>query len=177
MGGDMGYFEGLNSSSFKTTEDGRRLFFPWGVLGRGYMVGSEENYRRLRKQMKAYIVVSALLIIVASTFFRGYNLGLSMVLAGVFLAFYLAWMCILLPRLNAADEGLSLKESMTSQARAHGPIVLWLLTIVSLVLVAGGLVMFVAQPGSRLIALAPILFFGFCAAMFIRMLLLRRTAV
>lgn len=177
MGGDMGYFRGLTSSSFKTTEDGRRLFYPWGVLGRGYLVGSEENYGRLRKQMKTYIVVSVVLIIVAPSLFRGFNLGVSAALAGVCLAFYLTWMCILLPSLNATDEGLSLKESMTSQARAHGPIVLWLLTIVSLVLVAGGVLMFVAQPGSRLIALVPILFFGFCAALFIRMLLLRRTVV
>ncbi len=32
----MGYFDGLTSGSFKTAEDGRRLFFPWGVLGSGY---------------------------------------------------------------------------------------------------------------------------------------------
>lgn len=173
----MGYFEGLTSSSFKTTEDGRRLFFPWGVLGRGYLVGSEDDYGRLRKQVKTYMVVSLLLIIVAPNLFREYNVGVSVALTGACLVFYLAWMGILLPRLNAADEGLSLKESMTSQARAHGPIVLWLLTIVSLVLVAGGLLMFVAEPGSRLVALASILFFGFCAAMFIRMLLLRRSSV
>jgi hypothetical protein len=29
----MGYFDGLASGSFKTSQDGRRLFFPWGVLG------------------------------------------------------------------------------------------------------------------------------------------------
>ncbi|WP_155253510.1 hypothetical protein [Bradyrhizobium japonicum] len=107
MGGDMGYFQGLTSSSFKTTEDGRRLFFPWGVLGRGYLVGSEEKYGRLRKQMKTYIVVSVLLIVVAPSLFRGYNLGVSAALAGVCLAFYLTWMCILLPSLNPTDEGLS----------------------------------------------------------------------
>ncbi|WP_375160305.1 hypothetical protein [Bradyrhizobium sp. RDT46] len=111
--------------------------------------------------MKTYIVVSVLLIIVAPSLFRGFNLGVSAALAGVCLAFYLTWMCILLPSLNATDQGLSLKESMTSQARAHGPIALWLLTIVSLVLVAGGVLMFVAQPGSRLIALVPILFLDF----------------
>jgi hypothetical protein len=170
----MGYFEGLTSSSFKTTEDGARLFFPWGVLGRGYLVGSEEHYERLRKQVKTYLVVSLLLVIAAPTFFRGYDLIIPSALAGISMAFYFAWMCFLLPRLGAADEALTLKDSMTSQARAHGPVVLWLLTIGSLVFVAGGLLMFFVQPGSRMVALAATLFFGLCAAMSIRMLILRR---
>lgn len=170
----MGYFDGLTSGSFKTTEDGRRLFFPWGVLGRGYIIGSEHHYGRLRQQVKAYIVVSLLVTIVTPSFFHGYTVTCALV--AVSIALYLTWMWVLLPRLQAADEGLSLKESMTSQARAHGPVVLWLLTIASLVFVAGGLLMFVAEPSSRIVALAVILFFGFCAAMSIRMLVLRRTA-
>jgi hypothetical protein len=170
----MGYFEGLVSSSFKTTEDGRRLFFPWGVLGRGYTVGSEEHYSRLRNQVKAYTVVSLLAVIVTPNFFRGYTVALAWVVLSI--AFYAAWMWVLLPRLQRADEGLSLKESMTSQARGHGPVGLWLLTIVSLVFVAGGVLMFVTEPGSRTVALVATLFFGLCAAMTIRMLVLRRTA-
>jgi hypothetical protein len=31
----MGYLDALTSGSFKTTEDGERLFFPWGPLGDG----------------------------------------------------------------------------------------------------------------------------------------------
>ncbi len=37
----MGYFEALTSSSFKTTKGGQKLFFPWGTLGRGYVIPSE----------------------------------------------------------------------------------------------------------------------------------------
>ncbi|KYG19431.1 hypothetical protein SE92_03455 [Bradyrhizobium sp. AT1] len=170
----MGYFEGLASSSFKTTEDGRRLFFPWGALGRGYAIGSEERYGRLRKQVKAYMVVSLLPVILAPIIFHGYTISFAS--AAISLAFYLAWMWVLLPRLEAADEGLSLKESMTSQARAHGPVVLWPLTIGSLVFVAGGLLMSVGETGSRMIGLAVTLFFGLCAAMNIWLLMLRRKA-
>jgi len=173
---EMGYFEGLTSSSFKTTADGRRLFFPWGVLGRGYAIDSEERYERLRKQVKAYIVVSLLLVIAAPAFFRADNLMVPFALAGVSVAFYVAWMCVLLPRLGTTDEALSLRESMSSQARAHGPVILWLLTIASLVFVAGGILMLIAEPHSWLVALAAILFFGFCAAVSIRMLVLRREA-
>ena len=31
----MGYFDGLTSASFNTNQNGRPLFFPWGVLGSG----------------------------------------------------------------------------------------------------------------------------------------------
>ena len=44
----MGYFDALTSGTFKTTPDGKRLFFPWGTLGRGYIVGTETDYERLR---------------------------------------------------------------------------------------------------------------------------------
>ena len=48
----MGYFDALTSSYFKTTPDGRKLFFPWGVLGRGYTIDSEQDYERLGGRSK-----------------------------------------------------------------------------------------------------------------------------
>jgi len=53
----VGYFDAVTSSSFKTTEDGRRLFFPWGTLGRGYVIGSDKEFGRLRSCVKAYCAV------------------------------------------------------------------------------------------------------------------------
>ena len=52
----MGYFEALASSSFKTAADGSRLFFPSGRRGRGYVIASERDYQRLRRQIKTYLV-------------------------------------------------------------------------------------------------------------------------
>ena len=63
----MGYFDALTSSSFKITQDGRRLFFPWGTLSSGYAVPSEENFERLRRSVKAYMVISLSLISLAVT--------------------------------------------------------------------------------------------------------------
>jgi hypothetical protein len=168
----LGYFEGLTSGSFKTAQDGRRLFFPWGVLGRGYVLASEEEYLRLRRQVKAYMVTSLLLVIFTPNLAHGY------IIAGALLVllfgFYLIWMWFLLGRLEVANEGLSWNESMASSARAHGPVVVWLLVIGSLAFVGCGILMLIVQPGSWPVALAATLFFGFCAAMAIRMLILRR---
>lgn len=166
----MGYFDALTSSYFKTGQDGRRLFFPWGVLGRGYVIASEQDYERLRRQVKAYTVVS-LVLIVGAVAFRGILEGL--LVAGLLILFYLAWMGYLLRSMQPSDERLTLTESMTSQARSHGAVVLWSLEVVALLFIAIGIVMLVVDPGEWMIALAGIVFFGLCAAVFTRMLILR----
>jgi hypothetical protein len=120
----MGYFDGLTSGSFKTAEDGRRLFFPWGVLGSGYAIASEQDYLRLRQQVKAYMVVT-LVLVIASGMYEPYRAPLAA--AALLVCFYLAWMWRVLPRLRRSDEKLLLQECMTAQARAHGPVVLWLM--------------------------------------------------
>ena len=166
----MGYFEGLTSGSFKTTEDGRRLFFPWGVLGSGYVIASEPDYQRLRRQVKTYMVVT-LAAVIASGMYDPYRAPLAA--AAALVCFYLAWMWSALPRMERSDEKLSLRESMTTQARAHGPVVLWLLEIASIVFVMSGIAIFVFDPGSRLTALFCTAFFGLCAAKIARLIVLR----
>jgi Gpi18-like mannosyltransferase len=166
----MGYFDGLTSGSFKTAQDGRRLFFPWGVLGGGYAIASEQDYLRLRQQVKAYMVVTLVLVIV-SGMYDPYLAPLAA--AALLVAFYLAWMWRVLPRLKRSDEKLSLQESMTSQAQAHGAVVLWVLEIGSIAFVIAGIAMLVFDSGSRLTALACTAFFGLCAAKITRLLVLR----
>jgi Ca2+/Na+ antiporter len=170
----MGYFEGLTSGSFKTTEDGRRVFFPWGVLGGGYAIASEPDYQRLRQQVKAYMVVT-LVAVIAAGMYEPYRAPLAA--AALLVCFYLGWMWRVLPRLRRSDEKLSMQESMTTQARAHGPVVLWLLEIACIVFVISGIAMLIFDPGSRLTALFCTAFFGLCAAKIARLIVLRnRTA-
>jgi hypothetical protein len=168
----MGYFDGLTSGSFKTSQDGRRLFFPCGVLGSGYAIASERDYQRLRQHVKAYTVVT-LVAVIASGIYEPYLAPLAA--AALLVCFYLAWMWRVLPRLQRSGERLSLQESMTSQA--HGAVVLWLLAIACIVFVVTGVVMLVFDSTSRLTALACTVFFGLCAAKIARLLALRhRTA-
>lgn len=166
----MGYFDGLTSGSFKTTEDGRRLFFPWGVLGGGYAIASEQDYQRLRTRVKTYMVVT-LAAVIASGMYEPYRAPLAA--AALLICFYLGWMWRELPRMERSDERLSMQESMTTQARAHGPVVLWLLEIVSIIFVMSGIAIFVFDPGSRLTALFCTALFGIWAATFARMIVLR----
>ena len=169
----MGYFDGLASGSFKTTEDGRRLFFPWGVLGGGYDIASEPDYQRLRQQVKAYMVVT-LALVIASGMYEPYRAPLAA--AALHVCFYLGWMWRLLPRIERSDEKLSMQESMTSQARTHSPVVLWVLEIASIIFVVSGIAILVFDPGSRLTALFCTAFFGLCAAKIARLIVLRDRA-
>jgi hypothetical protein len=169
----MGYFDALTSAYFKTTPDGRKLFFPWGVLGRGYAIDSEQDYERLRRQVKAYTIVSMVLVIGLAAL-RAY-VG-AVVIGALLISFYLGWMRYLLRGLHQSDERLSLQDSMTSQARAHSATGLWLLQIGALVFVALGIVMLVVDPDNWPTALGSIVFFGVCAGFAARLLVLRRRA-
>jgi len=169
----VGYFDALTSSYFKATPDGRRLFFPWGVMSRGYVIGSEQDYERLRGQLKIYTVVS-LVLIIGSVAAAGFLWSLGVV--ALLILFYLCWLPYLLRRMQPSDERLSLTESMTSQARTHGVAMLWLLEIISVLFVVAGIFILIFDPREWLTGLASIIFFGLCAAMFTRMLILRRRA-
>jgi hypothetical protein len=167
----MGYFDALTSSSFKTTEDGRRLFFPWGTLGQGYVIPSEKDFERLRRNVKVYLVVSLPLVIGAVTW-KGFLGGV--VLLPFLIVPYALWARVQCYRLTQTDERLTLSESVASQARAHSAVGPWLLQIGSLAFVVGGIAIFVLDPRNWLVALVSIGFFGLCALMFARMLLTKR---
>jgi hypothetical protein len=159
----MGYFDALVSSSFKVAQDGHRLFFPWGTLGRGYVIDSEEDFRRLERLIKMFMVVSLILVIGLSSF--GSYLQ-SFVVAVPLIGFYAVWARYLTRRLQPSNERLSLKESIASQARAHSARSLWLLEIGALVLFGGSIWMFLVEPEKRLVAIAGIVLFGTGVVMF-----------
>jgi hypothetical protein len=155
----MRYFDGY----FKTAQDGSKLFFPWGALGRGYVIASEQDYKRLQRLVKVYTMVS-LLLMVGAVALQGY-VG-CLVISALLIVFYMVWTRYLLRGLRPSDERLSLQDSMTTQG-------LWLREIGALAFVGFGILIIVFDPGNWLIALASIVFFGLCAAVFTRRLVLR----
>jgi hypothetical protein len=170
----VGYFEGLTSSSFKTTEDGRKLFFPWGPLGRGYVVPSDEEVRRLQGHIKAYHIVT--LVVVLGAVAWGGVIGAAVALP-ILIAPYVVWVRAQCGRLAAASEKLTLAESIASQARAQSVFRLWALGTASLLFVSAGLFIVVVDPANRLPALASVSFFGLCVLMFGRMLVIKRRTI
>jgi NADH:ubiquinone oxidoreductase subunit 3 (subunit A) len=169
----MGYFDAIASANFKTKADARRLFFPWGVWGRGYAIPTEQEYERLLRLMKIYTIVSLAVFIVAVLVLPGFW---AFGVAALVVACYAAWLPSLLRGLQPSDEKLSITESMSTQARTHNAWMLWLLLIIALLFVTFAVVLVVIHPRNWFVALPAIVFFGTCAALFTRMLILRRRA-
>ena len=74
----MGYFDRLTSSYFRTGKDGRRLFYPRGAMGRGYVVPSEDEYQRLHRIAKIFtaafhvLTYASLVLIIAAAALQMY---------------------------------------------------------------------------------------------------------
>jgi hypothetical protein len=114
----MGYFDALVRNLFMTAPDGRRVFFPWGVVGRAYVIGSESDYERLRRQIKISLIVAPVLVIISGLALSRSLFGLAAV---ALIALIVAWMLYLLRDLASPAERLSLQEPVTLQARGRSP--------------------------------------------------------
>jgi hypothetical protein len=142
-------------------------------VGDGYTIASEQDYLRLHKQIKIYMVVSLVLVIGAASL-KGDLVGL--LIATLVIGFYSVWTRFLLRRLQQSDERLSLRESSTSRARLLGPVALWLLEIIALAFVGGAVFVLIVDPGKWFVALIGIVLFGLAAAKVAYMLFLQRRA-
>ena len=170
----MSYFDALMSSWFKTLPDGRKLFYPRGAWGRGYIIASERDYKRLRQQIKVYLIVMVVLMIGASVSpGHLWILGLGVLLLGFY---YLVFTPYCVRGLQPSDERLSLRDSYTNEARAFSSKRLWSMEVASIAFIGLGVLMLAFDPDSWLGAVAIIVIFVFSAAVFMWMLLLRRRA-
>ena len=161
----MGYFEGLSGSSFKKDADGRTVFYPIGILGKGRVLPDQPTEERLRAFLTRYYVVSLALVIVLVAFVHWvWAVALVPVL---WLWFYFGTRS-LVARLPYSTSKLTFKESFANSAAAHGKGVLWSLLACSVLFVLGG-VLILSLSQSRedaLIGLSSIAFFGACSCAF-----------
>jgi hypothetical protein len=165
------YFDALTSAYFKTTHDGRHLFCPWGIWGTCYAIASEQDYERLRQQLKYFTIATIVLIGGASGAFQSYVPAI--VVSLLIVAFYLIWVRFLLRSLQPSTERLTFTEATTTQARTHSASTLWLMEIVSVVFVVSGVLILIYDPASWHIGLLAISFFGLAAAFVTYLLVVR----
>jgi hypothetical protein len=170
----MSYHDRLVSVYFKTAQDGRKLFFPWTYWGRGYVISSEPDYERLRRQLKTYRAVSLVWII---TVCAQQNHIAAFVIAALGPALYAVWTRYLVAGLETTDEKLSLQECWTSLGRAFDASTLWLLEIAALAFVVIGIVVLVVDKNEWPLALVTIVFFGFGAVEFAYLLVLQKRSM
>jgi hypothetical protein len=158
----MGYFRGLAEASFKDSIDGHKLFYPWGIFGKGYVLPSPAHYEKLRDFLtRMYMGVLPLIVVTVCVDMR-LNLGL--------LALYCLWYWWFAKSqtadLKVSPEKLKISESTANSARGHNLGVLLVLLVVSILFVLAGLAML---PTAPFLGILSITFFGLCSFMIFRM--------
>src|ERR671932_553050 len=157
----MGHFDGLIEGNFKTAADGQRLFYPWGVWGKGRVLADAHTEQRIRRFLKVYYMVSLPLVIITVTTSQFSGFYYALVLIPAFVLVYGVGILLLTRRLLATSERLRWSESLANSGRAHSGAMLWLMFIVCILFVIGGLGMILdlQEVGMGLLS---ILFFGAC---------------
>jgi len=157
-------------SSFMTAPDGRRLFFPWGMCGSGYAIGSEQEYRRLRGRVITFLIIGIGLIPITLRLPDYFAFLIFMAL----FAFYYIWPLRLLRNTQPAAERLSFRESIALQARSQSDWYWVLMAFGAIAFLIVGCWLLVSSPKDWLIAALAIAFSSLCAVAFALMLVARR---
>jgi hypothetical protein len=174
----MGYIHTLASISFRTTSDGRRLFFPWGVWARGYVISSEAEHRYLMREVVnltriglVTAVVMTLPTVILALAWLDYQMSLLACVAwvGVYIACTIARLHFLVRGLQRAKDRLSLRDNFTVTARVLRP-VLWGGTIFSVTGVIAGVLIFILYPNLGSLAIEVVLLCAVCIALYAWML-------
>ena len=161
----MGYFEGLSSGSFKKDAEGRSVFYPIGVFGKGRVLPDQATEVRIRGFLTRYYMVSLPSVIVLVAFVHW--AWAAALVPALWLWFYLGTKP-LLEGLPYSTSKLTLKQSFASSGAAHGKVVLWSLLVCSLLFALSGVLVLSRAQDTRgvLIGLGSIGFFGACSCAF-----------
>src|SRR5829696_8800503 len=157
------YFEGLVAGNFKTAADGQRLFYPWNVWGKGYVLPDAHAEQRIRKLLTIYYMVWLPLVIIIVSIVSSFGVYYAFALIPVGLLAYGVAVRSLTQRLLSSGERLRLTESLMSSASAYSRATLWLLFVISTVFVISGVA--IILDGQIGLGLLIILFFGACGTM------------
>ena len=165
------YSDLLTTGYIKTGADGRKIFYPWGIFGRGYVFPSDAASERLNDLLKIYTVIALSIILPVAA--PGHYFA-AVILTALSLVFYVVWTSFEVRKLQRTDEKLAYSEGMTNMARLMPGWLLWICEISALLFVVGGIVMLITQPSQWMIALGSIVLFGFCGVVDAFMLVQRR---
>src|SRR5262245_2972311 len=129
----MGYFDGLTNASFRKDAQGRDLFYPHGVFGKGRIIPDAQTAARLRASMKRFYIVLFVaflpLIVIANVMHL--PILYLVIFALAVMALSVAHMLKLAQGLPYSDERLTYRESLQNSARGHNKAILILLAIIN----------------------------------------------
>ncbi len=154
----MGYLDGLTDAFFKRNADGESLFYPNGVLGKGYVLPDEAKRDEVRRFVRHYYIVTFGSMIVIGAFAEPIYY---FPLFPFFLVGYYWKITQLVSGLPKTSERLSVKETYANSARSHNRVTLWLMLVASALFTCVGLATLLWGTTKWLQSLACAVFFGF----------------
>ncbi len=178
----MKFLDSFVNQSFQKDDDGNELFFPWGVLGKGYVLDSLEIKQKIQKFIRLYFGVTFLFLVLWVIAIKPYSyivtqinrssvsdsvntfLWVELPILFIFMLGSLFWWYIgihpLIKKLPTTTVMFELIESQRASAKALYPVILWSGAIGSLFFLLTGI--FFLLQGGRPVAFGwlLIIFFG-----------------
>jgi len=165
----MNFFSDVMEVAFQTDSESRTLFFPWGVISKGYVLPDAGMERRVKTFYK-YYYLAGLVVVILGLVLLGWPGAVGV---GV-LAFlwYVIQINVYLRQCEVGD--VSVREHMQDIARKYNLVALWFLfAFCLLVTLFGG---FLVVLGELLAGIVFLLIFGLIAGMYGTLLRLRNPA-
>jgi hypothetical protein len=133
----MGYFEGLASGIIKKDKSDNPVYYPWGLLGKGYVLPNMERETAIKKMVILFYQLFFGLFFVHLFLLKSVPIFALLVVALVI------WFLVKSHQLTKdcpkSDEKLTLKEGYTNSAKAHNKWMLWILLVVSVFFTLAGI--------------------------------------
>lgn len=160
----MGYFDGLASGIIKKDKDNNPVYYPWGVLGKGYVLPSAERETEIKN-----MVILFYQLFFGVFFVHLFLLKNALIFALLVLALVI-WFLVKSKQLTKdcpkSGEKLTLKEGYTNSAKAHNKTVLWILLVVAVIATLGGIALFFSSKLFMLGLIMTLLFGASSAAIY-----------
>lgn len=167
----MSFLDSFSDPLFKKSKSGESIFYPWGVLGKGYVVTSDSEADRIRATLKwcnfGAIMVSIMCLQVL-------GLVYSLIFVGIYYVGYTLWTGSVTKRMAVSSEKLRLSETVERTVIHYSIWYLVLMLVSALVLCILAGIMYFAEPEERFMAAIGFIFFGGCSLWFVYMLYVRR---
>jgi hypothetical protein len=156
----MGYFEGITdgNSYFKTDKEGNTLFYPWGILGKGYIL-PENRKAKFRSIIKKYLQISLPMDFAIIIFLKWWFIFCFVL--PVYLCGYTIWIKKLTKDFAVSAEKLTINEYTTNAARSKNLTTLWICEIIFILGVIAGVFIIIKSPKDWFTGILSILGCGF----------------
>jgi hypothetical protein len=135
----MGYFDGLASAIIKKDKDNQPVYYPWGVLGKGYVLPDAERETAIKNMVILFYQIFFGILLLHLILLK--NILIFVLITIALIVWFLLKSRQLTKDCPVSDEKLTLKEGYTNSAKAHNKTVLWILLVVAVIATLGAIVM------------------------------------